>query len=197
MSNVISKVKQHATGIMIGFLATLSILGIHAATSPKAEAQIHYFWTARNPVDQSLLFGVYGNNRDLIPGFDNVASLGNPSRQWHDLYLGGTMVVKPTVVNNSSVTLTTANSSVVFMENMSANRTVTLPSASVAGAGYTVRIIDATGNVGATTAIIVNSTAGNLNGASAFNMVNSTYEQGVFYSTGTDWVGVVSSKVTE
>lgn len=128
----------------------------------------------------------------LKPAADLGTCLGDSTHRFATSYINtGTGAT----INCTNSTLTSVNVGIVYLANMTGNHTLTIPTASSAGAGAHIRIIDTGGKISSTGNLTVNVTSsGNINGGSSMSVDNATYEHCDLYSNGSAWFGSVSTK---
>lgn len=128
----------------------------------------------------------------LKPAADLGESLGDSTHRFSSSYINR---ATGATINASNSTLTSVNVGTVWLTNMTGNHTLTLPTASSAGAGAWIRVIDTGGKISSTGNLTVNVTSsGNINAADTFSVNNATYEHADFFSNGSAWFASVSTK---
>jgi len=168
----------------------LILVGLMAILAAVCAADITSLWAVR---DINKTYWHVNTSGMMLPGADKSYDIGSSS--FRPRYIYGNRQV--TSVNASNTTLTSANVGVVALTNMTGNHTLTLPTATSAGIGAVITVIDTGGLISSTGNLTVNVTSsGNINGGASFNVNNITYEQAVFTSNGSAWFGGVLSKAT-
>lgn len=133
---------------------------------------------------------------DLLPANDNESKCGSSSAAWSDLSsYDATVQDRLTVKNltatsygsNATTTWTVSNATTLRVTGtVAGNINWTIPSAATAGADAVIHIVDQSGALDSTHTVIVNSTSGNINGASTKNFATA-YGHLWIESNGTNW----------